>query len=181
MNHKSLIGLLRAVLKISPAVSMPNCLVNLDVMRMLARLELHNKFKTEVSIMKGHFDATLGKSLASFKSHGQSAKLWWDVVHDFAGLVLPIEATTKCMECSISWDSVSAELALVVQSSDAGAKIFGSVWKQLQSEKIRVLISSTITGFDGQNLTAQFLNTKKNDCIICSIPSSSLGFCFLRH
>ena len=104
---------------------MPNCQVNLDVMRMLARLDLHNKFKTEVSIMKGHFDATLGKSLASFKSHGQSAKLWWDVVHDFAGLVLPVEASTKCTECSTSWDSVSAELALVVQSSDAGAKLFG--------------------------------------------------------
>ena len=75
MNHKSLMGLLRAVLKISPAVSMPNCQVNLDAMRMLARLDLHNKFKAEVSIMKGHFDATLGKSLAPFKSHGQSAKL----------------------------------------------------------------------------------------------------------
>lgn len=152
MNQKSTVGLFRTILKVSPAISMQNTSLLTDIMTMIVRLDMQNKFPREFGIIRSHLDSALCKSLGSFKQHGQSARLWWEASKVFASLLLPSEDTQKCIECDSAWTDVSVQLARVVQSSDIGTKMFSSAWRDLQARRLRFAIDQVINKLDGVDL-----------------------------
>ena len=59
-------------------------------------------------------------------------------------MVTPGEATSRCVHCSTTWSSVSADLAVVVNSSDLGTKMFASAWRDYTSGRVRLAIDNLL-------------------------------------
>ena len=144
MNQKSVVGLYRTLLRLSPSVSVLITEMLMDAMAMVRRMDLQSKFPAEFQHVRKHFDATLVKSLAAFKQHGQSAQLRWDSSRPCAALLLPEVAVDACVQCRTTWADVATELASVIQSSDVGKRLFASAWRDLQCARVRAAIDSIV-------------------------------------
>lgn len=161
INQRSLVGLFRSILKVQPTLSTQNMALVIDTMKFCKRLKVHEQFPFEFNVMRTHFDSACTKSLSTFKLNGQSSKLWWESSKGFADILLPLTETDKCANCVSRWEDVSVELAKVVQSCETGRRMFTGAWLELQSERVRGLIKTSIDSFKGKDITPKVLADAK--------------------
>ena len=131
-------------------------------MKMIKRLGLHVSFMEEFEVIFCQLDKATVKTIDMWKRNNQTSQQWWTANKEWASLILPEEATDKCMEEQKSWRTVEASLTKAVQSCEAGRRLFGRAAVQLDYDRVSVKINQVVGALTGKDLDRQVLAQNRN-------------------
>jgi hypothetical protein len=107
----------------------------IGVVKYTSRHKIAEVYQEEWMQIKDHLDSALVKSLSTWKSNSNRAKMWWESHRAWIGAIVPVADADKCMLCVDDYQTVEQELCRVVQSSQIGNKLFGVAHRQYEANK----------------------------------------------
>ena len=162
INQLSLVALLRQVLKMPAIKSLENANIGISILKLFAKLKIHESFPSEWAAVKAHFDMCLVRTLAAFKSEEQTSSVWWEVHKDFAKLLLPERSMEAALSCETDWASVQAEVQEVYESSEVGRRLMARAIKQLETESVGARVAKAVQDLrEVENITMAELEKNK--------------------
>ena len=162
INQLNLVALLRQVLKMPAIKSLESANIGISILKLFAKLKIHESFPSEWAAVKAHFDMCLVRTLAAFKSEEQTSSVWWEVHKDFAKLLLPERSMEAALSCETDWASVQAEVQEVYESSEVGRRLMARAIKQLETESVGARVAKAVQDLrEVENITMAELEKNK--------------------
>ena len=148
LNQREIVGVYTYFLELKPSTSSDQLKCALNVIRMVARLNLQELFKEETGLIKQHMDIVLSQAHITMKGSAVTPAQFSNMHSDILKLILPMEPLLKVLAITDGlFKPVKEELALVVSSSNIGKRLLGFLCKQTLAEEASVVIETMIKKF----------------------------------
>lgn len=160
VNQKCFVALCRQIMKLSPAANVEACNLIVDVMRMVVRLKLEQKFKDELVHTRLQFDKACLRTIDMFKKNDQGTTTWWRANRSWASLVLPADEVDKIVKEENDFARVEPELAKVCET-ECGRRLFGRALASLDSNRVTKKVLEVVKTLEGTALTMETLDENR--------------------
>ena len=148
LNQREVVGIYTYFLELKPSASSDQLKCALNVLRMVARLNLQELFKEETGLIKQHMDIVLCQAHITMKSSAVTPAQFANMHGEILKLILPLEPLLKVLVITDGlFKPVQGELALVVNSSNIGKRLLGFLCKQTLAEEASIVIERMIKQF----------------------------------
>ena len=148
LNQREVVGIYTYFLELKPSASSDQLKCALNVLRMVARLNLEELFKEETAIIKQHMDTVMSQAHITLKSSAVTPAQFANMHGEILKLILPMEPLLKVLAITDGlFKPVKEELALVVSSSSIGKRLLGFLCKQTLAEEASIVIEKMIKKF----------------------------------
>lgn len=148
LNQRETIGIYTYFLELKPSTSSDQLKCALNVIRMVARLNLQELFKEETGLIKQHMDIVLSQAHITMKGSAVTPAQFSNMHSDILKLILPMEPLLKVLAITDGlFKPVKHELALVVNSSNIGKRLLGFLCKQTLAEEAAIVTERMIKKF----------------------------------
>lgn len=164
VSQMNVVALFRQLLKLPPGKSLENANIAVSVLKLCARLGLHQLYPGEWKAVKPHMDLALVRTLAAFKTEAQTTTAWWAIHADFAKLILPEASMNKVLSTSSSWQTVQAEVLEIYESSAVGRRMMCRAVRQLEVESVGLHVAKAMTAISKvPNITKAALEDNRKE------------------
>ena len=159
LNQRSVVFLLRGILKVSPyrGPQARSCII--AVLKWFHRTRSYMSHPHEFKHAVDHFDSAIARTLEACRSSGQTGQTLWKSVKQIAPLVLPVGPFEKLLALGKddSFDGHGAELEAVTATA-VGAVMFEAVADQRKQRMMKAWIDGEITRLSHANFTQMLWN-----------------------
>ena len=148
LNQRECVGIYTYFLELKPSTSSDQLKCALNVMRMVKRLGLLEKYPTETELIKQHMYPVLSQAHLTMKSSAVTPAQFVSMHGEILSLILPMSDLKKVLRVSDGvFKPVKGELASVVNSSNIGRRLLGFLCKQTLAEETATIIETGIKDF----------------------------------
>lgn len=150
LNQREACGIYTYCLDLKPTTSSDSLKCCLNVMRMVARPALDQKYPTETELLKEHFDDILCQAHLVQKGSVVTPLQFANTHGEILGLLVPMASLMKVLRVTDGkFKPVKDELTQVVNSGKIGKRLLGYLCRQTLAEEVTVIIEEGLNKFTG--------------------------------
>ena len=150
LNQREVCGIYTYCLDLKPTTSSDSLKCCLNVMRMVVRLALDQKYPNETGLLKEHFDEILCQAHLVQKGSVVTPLQFANMHGEILELLVPMNSLMKVLRVTDGkFKPVKGELTQVVNSGKIGKRLLGYLCRQTLAEEVSVIIEGGLNNFIG--------------------------------
>eukprot|EP00974_Lingulodinium_polyedra_P123182 11185825-Lingulodinium_polyedra.AAC.1 len=157
LRQKEMVAVGRLALETCPSSSAKACKFVIEFMKCLHRLGLCQKFKEEIAVLSGVFDAALVKTYSQMKAENMGPSQWWSSFSDIASLIVDAEKCEKIFNETSSWENVKTEIDAVCAKSAIGQKLFAAAQCHVQNGAFAAAMTAELAKLNVADITQDIM------------------------